>query len=155
MRWLIGTTLACSLLLGDARSVGPARAAGEAYFKAGIRGFVGTASTFGRPPNRQALMRLGDKNKGTPKHWPKPTWVLEGHEESADCVAISPDSKLLACGGEGGLIILWSLETGKEVGRLNVKSRRAERVFFVEGGKTILALTNLEGGTTSDRSPSA
>ena len=30
------------------------------------------------------------------KHWPKPALVLEGHEKSVDCVAISPDGKPVA-----------------------------------------------------------
>src|SRR5262245_63482359 len=88
-----------------------------------------------------ALTWLGGVTEAQLKSWPKPALVLAGHEGSVDCVAISPDSKLLASGGQDGTFRLWSLPDGKQVAKLDAKSKQVRRLIFVEDGKTLLALT--------------
>jgi len=41
-------------------------------------------------------------------------WTLEGHLGSVWCCCFSPDGKLVASGGTGGLIKVWTLATGLE-----------------------------------------
>jgi WD40 repeat protein len=42
--------------------------------------------------------------------------VLRGHERSVDCLAVSPDGRLLASGGADGWICLWRLPEGELLG---------------------------------------
>lgn len=66
-------------------------------------------------------------------------WHLE-HERSVDCVAISPDSKVVATGG-GRQIRLWSLKTGKELRLIKSEKGSVSKLFYVEKGKTLLAVS--------------
>jgi WD40 repeat protein len=61
------------------------------------------------------------------------------------CLAVSPDSKLLACGGWDSAVILCSVETGKVVGRVEKPSRdKTLALAFAPGGR-VLAVGNGSG----------
>jgi WD40 repeat protein len=47
----------------------------------------------------------------------KPKFTLTGHDE-VRAMAFAPDGKVFATGGSDGVVILWNLATGKELGRL-------------------------------------
>ena len=45
--------------------------------------------------------------------------ILEGHTESAECVALSPNGKILVSGSRDETVYLWKI-TGEEVRLLHV-----------------------------------
>ncbi len=55
------------------------------------------------------------------------------------CVAISPDGRFVAAGGDDGLALLWDAATGKEVGRLSLANQWVHAVAFSPDGKTLAA----------------
>jgi WD40 repeat protein len=64
--------------------------------------------------------------------------VLVSAGRSGLCgVAFSPDGKVLAAGGAGKLIQMWSLETGKEVARLEGHQGFIRTVAFAPDGKLL------------------
>lgn len=73
---------------------------------------------------------------------PKPVLLIDEFERKVMCVAVSPDSKLIAAGGDDGKVRLWSLPDGKALFALDEGTRTVTEVFFVEGGKELLVVSN-------------
>ncbi len=62
---------------------------------------------------------------------------LEGHRDSVNSVAFSPDGKTLASASTDNTIKLWNLDTGKEITTLSGHSDRVNSVAFSPNGKTL------------------
>ena len=52
----------------------------------------------------------------------KPRLTLLGHKARIMCVAVNPDGKLLASGGDDGIIRFWDVASGKEQNTIEVAS---------------------------------
>ncbi len=52
----------------------------------------------------------------------KPRLTLPGHKARIMCVAVNPDGKLLASGGDDGIIRFWDVASGKEQNTIEVAS---------------------------------
>ncbi len=61
--------------------------------------------------------------------------TLTGHRNRIIGMAFSPDATLLVCGDEGGVIKIWSLETGKEVRSIQAHEKYVQRIVFRADGK--------------------
>ena len=75
---------------------------------------------------------LGDKPAEQLKAWETPAQIR--------ALAVSPDGKLLASGGTGGIISLWQAETGKLVRRLEGHSKQISEsggLAFSPSGKLL------------------
>src|SRR5262249_37666697 len=72
---------------------------------------------------------------------------FHGHEGKINCLAISPDGKWMASGGNDNTVRMWNVATGKELWRFNKCPVGANSVAFSLDGKT-LALAAAEGVVT-------
>ncbi|MBI5665965.1 MAG: caspase family protein [Nitrospirae bacterium] len=63
--------------------------------------------------------------------------TLEGHSEEVRTIALSPDGKMLASGGEDEVVILWALSTGEKLQTLKGHSDEINSLAFSPDGKTL------------------
>jgi tetratricopeptide (TPR) repeat protein len=73
---------------------------------------------------------------------------LEGYEQAVWGVAISPDGRQVLAGDAGGLLILWDLQTGKEVRRFTGKpswGRIRAPHFLADGRQALLGASEVSG----------
>ena len=63
---------------------------------------------------------------------------FRGHSNSVSHVAVSPDNKLLACGGFDGLTTIWDLNSGLRVATLRGHEAAVTRVAFSPDGSWLL-----------------
>lgn len=96
-------------------------------------------SGFALSPDGKALAAVFSK---TIKLWdleakPGPPEWLQVDEGSFQCVAFSPDGRLLATGGDDKRVRLWNLKTRKELAVLNGHLRSVTCVAFRPDGKTL------------------
>ena len=66
----------------------------------------------------------------------KPIWRFEGHTDSVNSVAFSPDGLLIASGSYDG-VRLWDVQTGKEIRRLEGHTDSVMSVTFSPDGRLI------------------
>src|SRR5262249_27182593 len=67
----------------------------------------------------------------------RPRATLKGHTREVDCVAVSPDGKILASGGADQSIPLGDLASGKEQAVLKAGDMGVASVAFSPDGKTL------------------
>jgi WD40 repeat protein len=72
--------------------------------------------------------------------------IFAGHSGLVNCVAFSPDGKLVLTGSEDGTARLWETGSGQQVGTLEGHSESVRSVAFSPDGKLIL--TGSYDGTT-------
>ena len=62
-----------------------------------------------------------------------------GHTDIVKSVAFSPDNKVLASGSEDKTIILWDVETGKQVNSLSKHAGSVNQVTFGRDGSLLVS----------------
>jgi serine/threonine protein kinase len=73
------------------------------------------------------------------------TWNQRPPECNVECLAFSPDSKVLACGKGNGAILLWNVATGAELRPLPSPDHVVTQIAFSPDG-TLLASAGENGG---------
>ncbi|MCH7686004.1 MAG: hypothetical protein IH899_04875 [Planctomycetes bacterium] len=63
--------------------------------------------------------------------------TFTGHTGIVSSVSFSPNEQLLASGGQGTLVTLWNLETGKEERTASGHTQDVETIAFSQGGKCL------------------
>lgn len=66
-------------------------------------------------------------------------FTLEGHTDPVNKYTFSPDSTILASGGEDGTIILWDVKTGKRLLNLTKHTSRISGFAFSADSKTLIS----------------
>ncbi len=64
-------------------------------------------------------------------------FTLEGHTHPVRTYIFSPDSKILASGGDDAVIILWDVKTGKQLANLTGHTKSISALTFTADGKTL------------------
>jgi WD40 repeat protein len=62
-----------------------------------------------------------------------------GHEGTVRAVAVSPDSRILASGGEDRLIRLWELPTGRSLASWDAHEADVTALAFRPDGRTLIS----------------
>jgi hypothetical protein len=65
--------------------------------------------------------------------------LLEGHEDSTECVAFAPDARTLASASWDNTIRLWDVETGRELRKLTGHRGKADSLAFSADGRTLVS----------------
>jgi WD40 repeat protein len=65
--------------------------------------------------------------------------TLKSNDQAILALAVSPDSKLMASGGVGGVIHLWNADTGKEETTLRANRQWIHALTFASDGKTLVS----------------
>ena len=66
-------------------------------------------------------------------------FTLEGHTRTVTENIFSPDSKILASGGEDAVIVLWDVETGNPLVNLTGHTKAISALTFSADGKTLVS----------------
>jgi WD40 repeat protein len=76
---------------------------------------------------------------------PKPIRVVQAHDGWARCIAVSPDDKWIATGGNDELLKIWNARDGKLVHSLVGHKTRVYSVLFARDSRTLYS-GDLRGG---------
>ncbi len=63
--------------------------------------------------------------------------MIHGHQQEINALAISPDGRLLASGGNGRKVRLWDLPAGQQVGILVGHADEVHALSFAPDGRTL------------------
>jgi WD40 repeat protein len=66
-------------------------------------------------------------------------YTFTGHSESINCIAITPNGKMLVSGSEDSTLHLWNLQTGKFLARLEGHEAGVKSVAFSRDGKMLVS----------------
>jgi WD40 repeat protein len=66
---------------------------------------------------------------------------LKGHKGRVCCVAFSHDGKTIVSGGEDGKVIVWEVDTGKQLYSFDEEGAEVMDVAFSRDGKTVISAT--------------
>jgi sugar lactone lactonase YvrE/tRNA A-37 threonylcarbamoyl transferase component Bud32 len=92
--------------------------------------------------------KLAEAGGGNPRQAPAElVAILDNRQlgrpwDGAACLAISPDGKWLACGGQGGTVKLWDLATGKEPRTLLGHKSRVNSLAFSADGRLLASCSH-------------
>lgn len=75
-------------------------------------------------------------------------WSLEGQSPWPGLIAFGPDPHTVAVADGGGIVRLWSLESGREFGRLDSQSAQLRGLGVSHDGRSLVALS-ADGGILS------
>ena len=67
----------------------------------------------------------------------QPLHELRGHQNTVDCVAFSPDGRLLATGSHDRTIRLWNVDTGENMDVIPAHRNKIYSIVFSPDGRTI------------------
>jgi WD40 repeat protein len=88
-----------------------------------------------------AILTLAD---GEPTEPPKAILVLKPHEDTARCIAFSPDGTTLATGDHDSVVRLWNLPEGREIATLKGHAGKLGSIAFSPDGR-LLASVGVDG----------
>ena len=71
-------------------------------------------------------------------------FTLEGHTHRVSAYIFSPDSKILASGGDDAVIILWDVQTGDQLANFAGHTKSISALTFSPDGKTLASGANNE-----------
>ncbi|MYA70537.1 WD40 repeat domain-containing protein [Candidatus Poribacteria bacterium] len=71
-------------------------------------------------------------------------FTLEGHTHRVSAYIFSPDSKILASGGDDAAIVLWDVKTGNQLANLTGHTKSISALTFSPDGKTLASGANDE-----------
>jgi len=66
--------------------------------------------------------------------------TLETDGEEITSLAFSPDGEVVAAGTEGGTVVLWETETGKEIKKTRLSDREIKALLFTQDSKKLLVV---------------
>ena len=73
--------------------------------------------------------------------------LLEGHQNTVDCIDFSPDSRLLATGSHDRTIRIWDTQTGEVLHEIAAHRDKVDAIAFSADGRTIAS--GDKGGTVA------